>query len=200
MTIYLLRHGDKAKGSFFNPDLHHQDSPLSAKGQQDAVKIADYFVSKQIDAIYVSAYLRTHQTAQPLADRLHLQPSEDPRLNELDNGDIDDMTEQEFEIAYPEVWKAYLARTADFRFPGGETGQEACDRIADFLTEKRKTHAKENILVVSHDGLIRLAMCFVLDIPVYRRGDFKVDLCGITQLQFQEDVGRWKLFSFNQKV
>ena len=119
--IYLLRHGDKAKGPYFNPALRHQDSPLSDQGQAAAAKLAEYFAVKPISAIYVSCYQRAHQTAQPLADRLRLQPIEDERLNELDNGVLDDMSEQEFKSAYPEVWKAYAARTADFRFPGSET-------------------------------------------------------------------------------
>ncbi len=200
MTIYLLRHGDKAKGSYFNPELRHQDSPLSEKGWAAAAAAAEYFASRQIGAIYVSRYLRTHQTAQPLAHLLKLKPVEDARLNELDNGFLDDMSEKEFKIAYPETWQIYRARKADFRFPGGETGQEACDRIADFLTEKRKMHGNENILLVSHDGLIRICMCYALDLPVYRRGDFKVDFCGITQLEYQADLGRWKVFGFNQRV
>jgi broad specificity phosphatase PhoE len=200
MTFYLLRHGDKVKGSFFNPTLRHQDPPLSEKGKKAASTLADHFSTKQICAIYVSSYIRTHQTAQPLADLLHLKPIEDSRLNELDNGFLDDMSEKEFKKAYPDVWKLYVTRTVDFRFPGGETGQETRDRIADFLTEKRKSHGKDNVLIVSHDGLIRVGMTYLLDIPVFRRGDFKVDLNGITQFEYQEDVDRWKLLAFNQQI
>ncbi len=75
---------------------------------------------------------------------------------------------------------------------------EAQSRIMDFVAEKQLKHPGENILIVSHDGLIRLWVCYLLGIPVFRRGDFQVDLCGLTEVNYQEEVGRWKLIRFNQ--
>ena len=198
MTWYVLRHAAKEQGDFHNPQLRHQDQPLSAEGKQAAQKLVAFFADKPIVAIYVSAYQRTWQTIAAVADRLQLTPMVDERLNEIDNGQVDEMTEQEFQRTYPEVWQAYVARTADFRFPGGETGAEVEARIKEFLDEKRSRHAGGDILLVSHDGLIRQMMCTVLGLPVYRRGDFGVDLCGLTELNYQEDCGRWKLLRFNQ--
>jgi broad specificity phosphatase PhoE len=198
MTFYLIRHGRKEPGKFFNPALRHQDPPLSEAGREQAAGLVRYFADASPEALYVSEYLRTRQTAGLLAEALGVEPVTDRRLNELDNGLLDDMDEAEFKRAYPEEWKAYDARTADFRFPGGETGQEARDRIADFLEEKRRQHTGGGVIAVSHDGLIRVCMTHILGAPVFHRGDFRVDTAGITMLEFQEDVGRWKLIRFNQ--
>ena len=198
MTIYVLRHAEKAKGDFHNPTLRHQDQPISENGELQARRLVQYFEGKDIEAIYVSEYIRTKQTIAYAAEKLQLSPVIDGRLNELDNGDVDQMTEDDLRVAYPDVWKAYVARTADFRFPGGETGEEAQMRIRTFLEEKTIEHAGKNFIVVCHDGLIRLMMCYIMGIPVYRRGDFKVDLCGITEIAYQEDVQRWKLLRYNQ--
>ena len=198
MTWYVLRHAAKEPGNFHNPQLRHQDEPLSAEGRQAAQNLVAYFAHKPIAAIYVSAYQRTWQTIAAVADQLQLTPVVDERLNEIDNGLVDEMTEQEFQRAYPEVWPAYVARTADFRFPGGETGMEVAARIKAFMDEKRAQHAGDDILLVSHEGLIRQMMCTVLGLPVYRRGDFRVDLCGLTELTYQAEYGRWKLLRFNQ--
>lgn len=200
MTIYLLRHGDKAKGNYPHPILSHLDQPLSEIGREQAEAVARYFSQTPLSAIYISEYIRTLQTAQPTAELKQIQMIEDPRLNEIDNGDVGQMTEQEFRIAYPEIWKQYDARTADFRFPGGESGEDVRARISGFLEEKLKLHGTDNILIVSHDGLIRVCMTYLLDIPVYRRGDFKVELCGLTQFEYQDDVNRWKLLSFNKNI
>jgi broad specificity phosphatase PhoE len=200
MTIYLLRHGDKADGNFHNPVLKHQDQPLSEKGVRQAAAVAAYFEQINLSAIYVSAYLRTLQTARATAARKDIQPVIDARLNEIDNGAVDEMSESEFAAAYPETWKQYAARTEDFLFPDGESGEDVRKRISDFLLEKIKFHTDQNILVVSHDGLIRICMTYILGIPVYRRSDFKVGLCGLTRFDFQEDVGRWKLYTFNQDI
>lgn len=198
MVWYFLRHAEKERGEFYNPQLRHQDRPLSVRGRADAQKLAAHFADKKLTAIYVSAYQRTLQTAESVAEFFHLIPIVDERLNEIDNGSVDEMTGLQFQQAYPEEWQAYNGRMVDFRYPGGETGAEAQSRIVDFVEEKLGQHLGENILVVSHDGLIRLWLCALLGIPLYRRGDFQVDLCGITEVNYLEDEGRWKLVRFNQ--
>ena len=198
MTWYILRHAEKEQGDFHNPELHHQDQPLSARGTEDAQKLVNVFADKPIAAIYVSTYQRTWHTAARVAEHLQLTPIIDERLNEIDNGLVDEMTEREFEQAYPEVWRAYLARTADFQFPGGESGTDAQARVKDFFDEKLSQHRNSDILIVSHEGLIRQMMCHVLGLPVYHRGDFYINLCGLTEIRYQAEVGRWKLLRFNQ--
>ncbi|MCX6037047.1 MAG: histidine phosphatase family protein [Chloroflexi bacterium] len=198
MIWYILRHAEKEQGDFHNPQLRHQDQPLSARGQQAALKLVANFADKPITAIYVSAYQRTWQTIAAVAEHLQITPVVDGRLNEIDNGDVDGMTERDFQQVYPDVWRAYIARRADFRFPGGETGAEVQERIKDFFDEKRGQHTGADILLVSHDGLIRQMMCYVMGLPVYRRGDFRVDLCGLMELSYQDDCDRWQLLRFNQ--
>jgi broad specificity phosphatase PhoE len=200
MTIYLLRHGAKAEGDYHNPALKHQDQPLSEEGFRQAHALVEYFKIIDLSAIFVSAYLRTHQTAQPTSDNKLIPPVVDPRLNEIDNGYVDEMSEQEFENVYPVEWRQYVAKTSDFRFPGGENGEEVRTRIAGFLQEKSKLHRNENILIVSHEGLIRVCMTYLLDIPVFRRSDFKINPCGLTEFDYQADVRRWKILSFNKDI
>jgi broad specificity phosphatase PhoE len=198
VTFYVLRHADKAKGDFFNPQLRHQDEPLSQAGQEQAEKLVTYFADKEITRIYVSAYQRTMQTAAPLAGHLKLLPMVDERLNEIDNGLFDVLAESELGQKFPAEWQAFRERKSDFRFPQGETGEEAQKRIVDFLNEKQETHGDENTLIVCHDGLIRLMMCHLTHNPVYHRWNFHVDFCGITELTYQPDYGTWKLMRFNQ--
>ena len=199
MSWHILRHAQKETGDFRNPRLRHQDQPLSQQGQQDSEKLVDYFSGKALEAIYVSGYQRTRQTAACLAEHRHLIPEIDERLNEIDNGHLDAMTEAGFQEEFPVEWKAYIERKSDFRFPGGETLTEAQNRVVEFLEEKRSQHTGGNVLLVSHDGLIRLLTCHVVGLPVYRRADFQVDLCGLMEIEYQENYNRWKLIRFNQK-
>lgn len=199
-TIYILRHGEKEKGEFRVPGLPHQDQPLSQRGWEQSRKLWDYLCDKPISAIYVSRYQRTGQTIEHTAKQLGITPVMDDRLNEIDIGVLDPMSDEEIQEKYPEFWKAYTKRTADFRFPGGETGEEACRRIAGFLEEKRQMHPGENIVFVTHEGLIRQLMCYLMDIPVYKRNNFYVDLCGMTEITYQPQYKSWKLIRFNQKL
>ncbi len=200
MTFYILRHAHKDKGDFFNPKLRHQDEPLTKDGMEAARRLADDFAGRQIAAIYISGYQRTAQTARELATRLGITPVIDERLNEIDNGRFDGMTEEQIAEAFPDEWAAFKGRERDFRFPGGETGQEAQDRIASFIEEKRKQHEGQNVVMISHEGLLRVWMCRLMGLPPYRRGDFQVDFCGLMEIEWQQEYGRWKLMRFNSST
>ncbi len=197
MKIYLIRHAAKAKGDFHNSYLRHQDEPLSDLGRQTSERLWGFFAGRVIDAIYVSEYRRTGETIAYVAGRCGLEPVVDSRLNEIDNGLIEGLADEEIQARYPEVWRGFTERAADFRFPGGESGEEVRERVNSFLQEKRRQHSGAAIIAVAHDGLIRLAMCHVLGLPVYRRWDFHIDFCGLVELAAQGEAG-WKLIRFNQ--
>lgn len=198
MKIHIIRHAEKVKGAYHNPYLRHQDEPISDQGRQDAEKLWSYFADRPIAAIYVSEYRRTGETIASVAGRLGLQPVVDRRLNEIDNGVIEGLTDEDIQARYPEVWRGFAERTVDFRFPGGETGEEVGSRVASFLDEKRRQHAGAEIIVVAHDGLIRLLVCHILGLPVYHRWNFQIDFCGIVEIAAEGDAG-WKLIRFNQR-
>lgn len=200
MTWYILRHADKEAGDFYNPRLRHRDQPISEKGRCEALRLCSFFENKPISEIYVSGYQRTRQTIERVAEHLRLTPIIDERLNEIDNGALDGLSDQEIEQRFPETWQAFMERKSDFRFPDGETGAEAQRRIVEFLHQRHQQHGCDNIIIVSHDGLIRLLACYVMSIPVFKRWDFHVDTCGTMEISYQPTFGSWKLVRFNQKI
>lgn len=150
MKAYIIRHAEKVFGGHYNPRLRHQDEPLTPRGQEQAEKLVAYFAGKPVARIYVSEYVRTMQTAAYLARQLAIEPVIDERLNEIDNGLIEGLDDAEIEKRYPEVWRAFRERTSDFRFPGGETGEEARNRVASLLTEKRLEGG--DVILICHEG------------------------------------------------
>lgn len=198
MKFYLVRHADKATGDYFNPRLRHDDQPISKFGRKQASKIKKYFHKESIKSIYVSEYIRTVQTARPLARKLKIVPIADYRLNEIDIGIIDKLSDDEMREKYPEVWNALQDRNRDFRWPEGETGLEAQERVVSFINEQ--TNQEGNILLVAHDGIIRILVCYVLGLPIYSRFNFQVDTASITEIEWDTIENRWKLIRFNQSV
>ncbi len=65
-TILLVRHAEKGPGS--NPSLN----PAGKLRAQALVDVAD---QAEVSAIYTTQYLRTQQTAEPLANHLDLTPT-----------------------------------------------------------------------------------------------------------------------------
>jgi broad specificity phosphatase PhoE len=65
-TIYLVRHADKVSDE--------TDAPLSDAGHRRAECLANMLADAHIQQIFTSDLQRTQQTAQPLAEKLHLKP------------------------------------------------------------------------------------------------------------------------------
>ena len=197
-TIYFIRHAQKETGEFYDPLSGRHDQPISAAAQAEAEHLMPFFKGKSIAAIYFCEYRRTWQTIQPVAQMLGITPVIDPRLNEIDNGQVGMLRNEEFQRSFPETWNAYVSRAVDFRFPGGETGTEAQARVIDFLAKKQATHSNEDIIANSHDGLMRLMMCYLVDLPLYRRSFFQVDTCGMIEIAYQPEYQAWKVVRCNQ--
>lgn len=67
-TVFLVRHAEKADGP-------GQDPPLTEAGRQRAEALARLLQSAGVKGIYTSQFLRTQQTAEPLAKRLGVTAS-----------------------------------------------------------------------------------------------------------------------------
>lgn len=198
--IYFVRHGNRSFSQnykeFYNETLRIVDEPLNDRGMNDAENIAAYFKDIDIKKIYVSQYIRTHQTAAPTAKAKGLAVIEDERVNEINNGVLRDMSDEEIALKYPDVWNAFINHTCDVCFPEGESGEDVKRRQDSFLNDIKSE--KCDILVVSHDGFIRLLMCNILGLPVYMRYKFKSNMGGISAVQYVEESEEWKIVRFNQ--
>lgn len=88
-TIFLVRHAEKA-------DVQSQDPPLSEAGKTRSETLARMLAKSDVKAIYTSQFLRTRQTAEPLATRLGIEATAVP-LNVKQNNprEISDESLQE---------------------------------------------------------------------------------------------------------
>lgn len=78
--IHVVRHAHAGSRSAWRGD--DRVRPLSPKGRAQADAIADGLAGAGITDVWSSPYVRCVQTAAPIADRLGLPVTEDPRLAE----------------------------------------------------------------------------------------------------------------------
>lgn len=65
-TIFVVRHAERASAT-------DRDSPLDAAGRERARALAGALGDAGVDAIYTSQFVRTRDTAAPLAERLGVE-------------------------------------------------------------------------------------------------------------------------------
>jgi len=73
-TFYLVRHGTRVS--------RDEETKLSELGVRQAELTAQYFLDKDIQAIYASPLQRTQQTAAIISESIHIPVSPDDRLKE----------------------------------------------------------------------------------------------------------------------
>jgi 2,3-bisphosphoglycerate-dependent phosphoglycerate mutase len=144
MTIfYLVRHAH----ADWNPD---ENRPLSARGQQDALLLADRLLNMSIDLIYSSPYQRARQTVEPLAGHLGLPVNLEINLRERELGQT---PEGDFQDIVGRNW-----RDMDFTYPKGESNRMAQARGRAVLDRLRLEYPAAHIVISTHGNLLALMM------------------------------------------
>ncbi|HEY6410106.1 MAG TPA: histidine phosphatase family protein [Ktedonobacteraceae bacterium] len=143
MTLfYLIRHGKKEAIS--------GDAPLSPSGLKQARATAQFLQERTIQHVYTSPLRRAKETTACIASVQSLPVVEDGRLRERANwGDLPGQSFTEF-LA---MWER-STHDPDYLPPVGDSARQAGARMEQFLREVAKTAPAEEIVVVTHGGLI----------------------------------------------
>lgn len=140
--FYLVRHAEKEKNV--------GDVSISPEGIKQTRKTANHFSKMPIDKMISSPLNRAKQTAQIVAEAIHITVSEDSRLRERANwGDSPGQTFEEF----VEMWNR-CTKERDYMPPVGDSARRAGERLASCLLELSHQHPYETIVIVTHGGLI----------------------------------------------
>jgi ribonuclease H / adenosylcobalamin/alpha-ribazole phosphatase len=151
VTFYLVRHGE----SEANAARHfagRTDSPLTARGREQAETVAKALAKIPFDRIVSSPLSRCRDTALVIARRHQLPVDLEPDLVEIDVGD---RTGTPFDEArgLPE-WSddGFVA------WPRGETLDQVLSRAHRVITRIAGENAGQHVLVVGHGGVTRILM------------------------------------------
>jgi probable phosphoglycerate mutase len=168
MTLLLVRHG-QTEWNQQHRTQGHGDSPLTAKGVLQAERAARALSGFAIESFSCSDSGRTVQTAGIIqAVNPHFPPVvQDPRLRELHFGDWEGLRHEEIVERFPGLYEVYRDDPAAFRAPNGESFKEQQDRLSGFLSDL-PLHSDRTILLVSHAGLIRVALLLMLGRTIAR--------------------------------
>jgi broad specificity phosphatase PhoE len=96
-TWYIIRNAEREPGEFYHPELRIHYNPITVKGHFDSLKLYSYFSGKSIATIYASEYQRNLHTISPTAKMSGIEPALDGRLNEINNGLVGWMPDQEIQ-------------------------------------------------------------------------------------------------------
>lgn len=154
MRLLLMRHGQTHANVSGELDTAHPGLDLTDLGRAQAVAAAKALADEEIDAVYVSSRVRTHQTAAPTAEARGLAPTQLEGLEEIQAGDFEMRSDHDSVAGYIGSVAAWLEGDLPRRMPGGETGEEFLARF-DAAVRTIVDAGHEAALVVSHGAALR---------------------------------------------
>ena len=166
--IFLARHGETT----WNVAGRYQgrlESPLSPLGVRQSEALARHLADAAASGgpapqrTISSPLLRCTATAEKTATLLAIPCSTDERLIEIAHGTWEDRARDEIEKNDPARYRAWRRNPARVTFEGGESLAAVLERWRAFAPELRKAG---NVLVVTHDAVIRCALVDLLGLTL----------------------------------
>lgn len=161
-TIFgLLRHGQ----TLWNKEKRIQGSTNSALTGEGIVSSRNWghFLSTSQTTwhrIIVSPLQRARDTAKLVNEALQIPIEHDDEIREQHWGDWEGLTLEQIRTDCPEKLRELLGLGWDFRPPGGESRRELLERVLASLKKNSSRWPAENLLIISHLGVIKSLLYF----------------------------------------
>ena len=128
---------------------------LSATGRAEAAQVGSRLKELKIHAMYTSDLKRTRETAEIISTQIGIKPITTKGLRERNLGIFGDLTYDEIRTKWPEKAVKFLDHSdKDWNGLEGESLHDVHARFRIFLKELDKKHAAENVLLVTHSGVL----------------------------------------------
>lgn len=155
LKLYLVRHGESAWNQ-----LHlytgQQDIPLSELGQTQAARVADALADISFAEIYASPLQRAAATAKPTARARQQNVTLDARLAEIHHGDWEGQPASAIREHYARDYMLWQTQPHQVQMPNGESLKDVARRTQSFLQDVLAKHQDGNVLIVTHDAVLRV--------------------------------------------
>jgi broad specificity phosphatase PhoE len=186
--FFLVRHGEVDSNRAMRY-LGRTDEPLNDRGVGQAAALAGAFSALSIDAVRSSPLTRASATAAAIADASGLDVDTDPRLAELDFGSWEGLSRDEV-MSRSAADRELLHRwetDPETPAPSGESFSELRLRVVACLDELSTGHPGASIVIVSHVGPIKIALCSALGLPMARSRRVFLDPATISVVDWADE-------------
>jgi broad specificity phosphatase PhoE len=178
----LVRHGQ----STWNREHRIQgqlDPPLSVEGRRQAELVGRRLAGRRIEGFYASDLKRAWETAQAIGAAIGLDPEPAAGLREIYLGAWEGLRTEELAQRFPDAWARWNEEPDWDVVPGGEGAEPFERRVATALDAIFERHVRGDILVVTHGGVIQVALHRVVGRPSHGLFPFKIQNASISVIE-----------------
>jgi probable phosphoglycerate mutase len=191
--LIIVRHGE-TEWNIRGIRQGHLDSVLTEKGVAQAKALAQRLARENFTALYCSDLGRAVQTAKEIAALTGHEIETDPRLRERHLGIFQGLSGEEIKAKHPEEYKLHRTLGPNYVIPGGESVRQQVERNVSFLNELAARHQGEQVVVVTHGGVVSGFFRHTLSIPLEAPRRFEFVNAGLNV--FVNEEGDWFLLTW----
>ena len=182
VRLLLVRHGQ----STWNREHRIQgqlDPPLSEEGRRQAEMLGYRLAGRRLAGFYSSDLKRALETSRRIGAVSGIDAVATPGLREIFLGEWEGLRTDELAQRFPEAWARWNVEPDWDVVPGGEGAALFERRVAAALDAILERHAHGDVLVVTHGGVIQVALHRVIGRPSRGLFPFKIQNASITVIE-----------------
>jgi probable phosphoglycerate mutase len=188
--LLLVRHGE----TNWNKESRFQgirDIPLNDNGRSQGRKASTFLQDIPIDFAVSSSMLRPKETAEIILEKHDGVPlTTTSELIEICHGLWEGMLEAEIQAEYPELLQQWKDKPETVQMPEGENLQQVWDRGVSawnkIVAEYSHTDAPKTVLVVAHDAINKVILCYLLGLKPDNFWNIKQGNCAVSVIDYPQ--------------
>ena len=185
LRLYFMRHGE----TVWNTERRYQgmtDIELSEEGLRQAECAAKRFKNIKIDKIYASPLKRAMKTAEKIAAEKGLEIISEDDFREIHFGEWEGKTVPELTEKYGESYTNFIREPHKYGFPGEGSVENVINRINPGI-DSLIAEEKGNVLIVSHGGIIRLMIMYIMGLDSSWFTKMWINNTGVSIVEIKND-------------
>ena len=188
--LLLVRHGE----TDWNKESRFQgirDIPLNDNGRSQGGKASDFLKDVAIDFAVSSSMMRPKETAEIILEQHPgVELSTTPELIEICHGLWEGMLETEIQAEYAELLQQWKDKPETVQMPEGENLQQVWERGVSawnkVVAEHSDTEKPETGLVVAHDAINKVIICYLLGLKPDNFWNIKQGNCCVNVIDYPQ--------------
>ncbi len=180
--MLLVRHGQ----STWNREHRIQgqlDPPLSEEGRRQAERLGRRWAGRSFVAAYSSDLKRALETAALIGTTTGAAPIPSAGLREVYLGEWEGLNTTQIEQRFPEAWALWTKEPRWDVVPGGEGEEPFEARVNAELDSILARHEHGDVLVVTHGGVIQVALHRVIGRANHGLFPFRIENASISIIE-----------------
>jgi alpha-ribazole phosphatase len=183
-TLVLVRHAaSQGAGTFAG----QKDEPLSPEGRRQLKQLTRKLSRFRFDAVFASDLKRAVETARPAARRQNLEPQLRPGLREMHFGRWQGRSWEQLRRRDPRGTSLWLKHFPSQAIPEAEPFRQFQRRVKKEIKAIVDANSGRCVLVVTHAGVIRVALADALGIKEQNIFRVAQDPCALNVLEHFAD-------------